>query len=91
LTFPTSQEFEVLLKDEEGRVVWTWSDGQAFVQAVRTKLVQGQWTATVEIPKPPSTGQPKAAMYTIQAWLTTMGPAPQFAATVPVTITTGLE
>jgi len=91
LTFPTSQEFDVVLKDEEGKVVWVWSDGKAFVQAVRTKLIQGEWSAAVDIPKPPSTGQPRAAIYTIQAWLVTLGPLPQFAATVPVTITTGLQ
>lgn len=91
LQFPTLQEYDVLLRDAQGNVVWVWSLGKAFGQAFHTRDINGQWTATVEIPRPPSTGQSAASVYTVQAWLTTMGPAPQFAATAPVTITTGLD
>jgi hypothetical protein len=91
LAFPSSQEYEVLLRDGDGNVLWAWSEGQLFTQELHTREVSGEWRTTVEIPKPPSTGEPKAAIYTVQAWMTTMGAAPQFAATVPVTITTGLE
>lgn len=91
LTFPSSQEYEVLLRDPEGKVVWAWSDGKAFTQNLHTREVSGQWSATVEIPRPPSTGEPRAAVYTVQSWLTTIGPAPQFAATAAVTVTTGLQ
>jgi hypothetical protein len=91
LTFPSAQEYEVQLRDADGKLIWAWSDGQAFLQAMHSREVVGEWSATVMIPKPPSTGQPRAAIYTVQAWLTTAGDAPQFAATVPVTITTGLD
>lgn len=91
LTFPSSQEYEVLLRDPEGKVVWAWSDGRAFTQHLHTLEVAGEWSATVEIPRPPSTGEPRAAVYMVQAWLTTLGQAPQFAATAAVTVTTGLQ
>jgi hypothetical protein len=91
LAFPSSQEYEVLLRDADGNVLWAWPEGQVFTQELHTREVSGEWRTTVEIPKPPSTGEPKAAIYTVQAWMTTMGAALQFAATVPVTITTGLE
>lgn len=91
LTFPSSQEYEVLLKDDQGKVLWAWSDGKAFTQNLHTRNLQGQWSVTVDVPRPPSTSEPRAAVYTVQAWLTTMGPAPQFAATAPVTITTGVQ
>lgn len=91
LTFPSSQEYEVLLRDDQGKVLWAWSEGKAFTQNLHSRNLQGQWSFTVDVPRPPSTGEPRAAVYTVQAWLTTMGPAPQFAATAPVTITTGVQ
>ncbi len=91
LTFPSSQEYEVLLRDDQGKVLWAWSEGKAFTQNLHSWNLQGQWSVTVDVPRPPSTSEPRAAVYAVQAWLTTMGPAPQFAATAPVTITTGVQ
>jgi hypothetical protein len=88
LTFPTSQEYDAQLKDEAGNVLWTWSDGQAFTDAEHNRWISRRWETTIMIPKPPSAGEPKAATYTLRAWMTTRDSA--LAATVPVVITTGL-
>ena len=80
LQFATGQEYDVVVMDDQGQTVWKWSDGQFFTQALYETTVTGEWTAAVEIP---------ALMpgnYTINAWLTTMGPNPSFAATLPVSI-----
>ncbi|MCC6393351.1 MAG: hypothetical protein IT167_22310 [Bryobacterales bacterium] len=87
LNFPSSQEFEVLLRDETGKVIWKWSDGQMFAQVLHEKQVAVEWTIPVPIPRPVASGGPQPGNYTLQAWLATADANPQFAATVPVTIT----
>lgn len=86
LNFPSSQEYEVLLRDDTGKVIWRWSDGQMFTQAFHEKQVAVEWTVPVEIPRPAGNG-PQPGNYTVQAWLTTAGASPKFAATIPLTIT----
>lgn len=77
LNFLTSQEFEVVLRNDTGRIVWRWSDGRAFTQAVQTKIFAGDWLQAVRLPRPaPGT-------YSLEAWLTTAD-SPQFAASVAV-------
>lgn len=87
LRFATTQEFDVILRDETGKVIWKWSDGQVFAQSEHESSITLGWTAQVQIPLPPSSGSiAQPAVYTVQAWLTTEGPDPYFAATVPVTL-----
>ena len=86
LSFPTAQEYEILLRDSTGRVVWSWSAGQFFAQFGHDRIVTSDWSATVALPKPPGSG-PAPQSYTLQAWLTTGSDTPQFAATVPLSIT----
>ncbi len=81
LLFATAQEYELVLKDEAGSVVWKWSDGQMFAQAAHERSVATEWSVKVEVAWPTQEGN-----YTLQAWLTTATDAPQFAATVPLRI-----
>lgn len=81
LLFPTAQEYDLVLKDEAGNVVWKWSDGQMFAQAAHERTVGTEWSAKVIVPWPAQEGN-----YTLQAWLTTATDAPQFAATAPVRV-----
>lgn len=89
LTFPSSQEYEVLLRDETEKVIWKWSDGQMFAQAFHEKQAAIEWTIPVSIPRP--AGDPQPGNYTLQAWLTTTDANPQFAATLPLTITPNVQ
>jgi hypothetical protein len=85
MRFPTAQEFDVVLRDEDGNPVWRWSDDLAFEQASHERSISVEWTIAVPLPRPKASElQPRN--YTLHAWLTTEGPAPQYAATVPVSI-----
>lgn len=80
LRFPSAQEFDVALRDVEGKIVWRWSDGRFFDQAAREKLIGNVWAETVTIPLPEGDLQG----YTVEGWLTTAPDEPKFAATAPV-------
>lgn len=80
LRFPSAQEFDVALRDATGRIVWQWSEGKFFDQAVREKLIGNTWAQTVSIPRPAG----DLDGYTIEGWLTTAAGEPKFAATAPL-------
>lgn len=87
LRFPSGQEFEVVLLDETGGAIWKWSDGKFFDQGEHEMTVSGEWAVPVQIPGSVFPGEtPQPGAYTLRAWLTTAGPSPSFAATLPVTI-----
>src|SRR5690606_27231527 len=91
LRFPSSQEYEVVLRNPDGAVIWTWSDGMAFLPAAHERDVAGSWSATVRIPRPASPGPaPQPGVYTAEVWLTTEPDSPRFAVTLPLTITPGI-
>jgi hypothetical protein len=76
LEFSSGQEYDVIVRDDQGRVTWRWSADKFFDQALHERTVQGLWMIAVNAPLPPTKG------YTVQGWLTTMGEAPYFAAAV---------
>jgi hypothetical protein len=80
LNFATGQEYDVVVRDSEGRTISQWSRGKMFTQNVHTVTVDGRWSVTGNSPLPP------AGAYTVEGWLTTTGGVSPFAATVPVTI-----
>jgi len=82
LQFGSGQEYDLVLRSTDGKVVWKWSDGQSFIQTLHQTAITGEWSVTVAVPRPPAAADP----YTLQGWLTTIGDPPQFAATVPVAI-----
>jgi hypothetical protein len=81
LAFNSGQEYDVAIRDESGRVVWSWSAGRAFIQSLHEKNVVGGWTLTVAAPRSVLLAEGST---TVQGWLTTAPDAPQFAATVPI-------
>jgi hypothetical protein len=83
VSFPTSQEYEVKLRDESGRILWTWSADKLFLQAFHEVNLSGGWTAQVEVPSPPAVPE-DPHRYIIEAYLTTAPGEPQFAAAVVV-------
>jgi hypothetical protein len=52
IKIPTDQEYELILADTNGHVLWKWSDDHVFTPAIHDKLVTGKWTATVSFPRP---------------------------------------
>lgn len=46
LMFPSGQTHEFAVTDETGHEVWRWSEGRMFTQALQSKLLAGEETAT---------------------------------------------
>ncbi len=67
-TFNTGQKFELELVDDEGSVVFKWSRGQMFTQAIqRIELEPGEiktWTARI------NTSGLRSESYRLEGWLT---------------------
>jgi hypothetical protein len=86
LSFSSGQEYDFALKNSAGTTLWRWSASRTFSQALHHRIVADEWSATVEIPWPTTSGgvlQP--GDYTVEAVITDSNSLP-FAATVPVTI-----
>lgn len=80
LRFPTTQWFEVVLRDPTGKVVWTWSQDKHFDPIPSQRAVGNVWTTAVELPRPEGEWHD----YTVEAWLTTSPDSPRFAASARV-------
>jgi hypothetical protein len=79
LRFTTSQDFDVIVRTQDGRPVWRWSDGQFFLQVLRAETTLGkQWD--VEIPQLP------AGKYEVEAWVLSGPGQRDFAAVAPIEI-----
>jgi hypothetical protein len=78
LEFPSGQEFNIVVRDLNGNVIYNWAADKLFIAAFHEKVIQGFWQETADIPRP------DAGAYTVEAYLTTTG-TPRFAATVPST------
>jgi len=78
LTFPTSQEFDVVVRNAAGAVVYRWSDGQAFAQSFHTLSVgPGEKNYAVQFQLMDAQGNPfPEGNYTLEASLTTAGTQP---------------
>jgi hypothetical protein len=76
ITVPTSQEFDLVIRNESGREVFRWSDGKAFTQILVTlPFSPGEKVYVVDAPLSSGGGQPlPAGRYTVEAWLSTAAP-----------------
>lgn len=75
LTFGSGQTYEFVIKDEKGQIVYRWSDGLAFTQAVRRETFgPDEKVYALVVRLAGKDGQPlPQGNYTAEAWLTTMG------------------
>lgn len=85
LQFPTSQQYDAQIRDSAGRLIWQWSDGQAFLQSLSDRAVYGRWVIHLTAPRP-QIEWPQNNRFTITGWLPTLG-GPQYAASTPFQIT----
>jgi hypothetical protein len=81
LTFPSSQRFDLVIRDERGNEVYRWSDGKVFMEVVGTEEIgSGERNYAVTVPLAARGGAPlPAGRYTTEAWLTNVSP-PRFEA-----------
>jgi hypothetical protein len=76
LRFPTSQTFDLVLRNEKGDIVYQWSEGKAFLQVYRSETYgYGEQNYAILVPLAARTGAPlPAGKYSAEAWLTTALP-----------------
>lgn len=86
LRYASAQEYDVLLRDSEGRVAWRWSDGKAFPPVITEITVEGERLWRVEVPLRILELPLPSGRYSIEAWLPTGDERPQFAATAALEI-----
>lgn len=79
LQFPTAQEFDFLLRNEAGEVVYQYSNGQEFGPEAHERVIWPGWTWRVRVPKV------APGKYALEGWITT-AERPAFAASVEVRI-----
>jgi hypothetical protein len=77
VNFPSSQEYDLRLRDSQGKILWTWSADKIFAQTTHTVNLS-RWKAAVVVPNPPSIPEGGQA-YVLEAWLTTAPGEAQFA------------
>jgi hypothetical protein len=85
VVFPSSQEYDLRLSDDDGNVLWSWSANKLFLQATHEKNFGGVWEETVDVPVPPGVGEFRQS-FVLSAWLTTAPNGPQFAAATRVVV-----
>jgi hypothetical protein len=81
LRFPDAQEFNVVLRGPDGRVVWNWAADKLFAQEAHETIVNGERHWTIAVPWPSAPGQD---VFTAEAWLTTADRVPPLGAALPV-------
>jgi hypothetical protein len=87
LTFPTSQEYDVALRDEQGNRLWVWSADKLFLQMIQEKVFIGHRTWRVVIPVAAALGGPlRPGKYVLEAWLMAGQSNREFAAALPFEI-----
>jgi hypothetical protein len=76
LVFPSGQIYEFVIRQENGDIVYRWSNGKAFSAVVQEVLFgpgEKNWAITVELGD--ANGNPfPPGHYLAEAWLTTQGP-----------------
>jgi hypothetical protein len=74
ITFPSGQTYDIVVRNEQGEVVYQWSRGKAFTLALRGWRFTGEANYAVKIVLAGENRAPlPAGKYVAEAWLTTMG------------------
>ncbi len=94
LRFATGQQYEMVLWNDQGKVVWRYSDGKAFTQAFQSiTLSRGEliWAETIRLTGSQAGGTwfnataLPAGRYVLESWLTTTE-GRTFTASAPLTL-----
>ena len=77
-TLPTTQTYDLEIKDAKGGVVYRWSADKAFGQVVTTLALAPELDYTIAAPL----AKLPVGQYVAQAWLTVSGPERAYSASV---------
>lgn len=78
LTQPTTQQYDLEIRDAKGNIVYRWSAGKFFGQVVTTVNLTGEIDYTITAPL--TNLQP--GQYVAQAWLAVAGPERAYSASL---------
>lgn len=70
LTFPSGQRFDLEIRNENGDVVYQWSRGRLFTQAITTQQLTGEIDYAITAPL----ADLAPGKYVARAWLAIAGP-----------------
>lgn len=75
LDFPSSQIYDLAIRNEKGEGVYQWSSNLGFVQVLQTtEIGPGEKNWVITVPLAREAGRPlPPGKYTAEAWLTTVG------------------
>jgi hypothetical protein len=80
LRFPTSQRYDIAIKNDKGETVYLWSASALFLPVISEEhVISKEYTVPLEITLPDG-------RYQVEAWLTTEGRDRQFSAAAPLSI-----
>jgi hypothetical protein len=78
LRYLSSQEYDLVLRNEEGTAVWRWSEGRAFLPVIRDEVVSRRsWQVTVPLTDRTGAILPPG-LYELEAWILSGVDRPQF-------------
>jgi hypothetical protein len=81
LTYASSQDYDLALRDSNGEVLYRWSAARLFLPVIRERLVEGELLHSVEVPIEEISARPLApGTYTVEAWITSGPSLREFAA-----------
>jgi len=83
LTFPTSQSYDLEIRDDQGKVVYVWSRGQVFSQIMTELQIQYEKDYAINA----TVGKLAPGKYIAQAWLTADGPPRAYSASARFHVT----
>jgi hypothetical protein len=81
-TKPFGQDYDLVLKDANGRQVWRWSEGKVFPAAIEDVVLVGLRDYEVFVPTTINGLALPEGSYTLEAWLTHGTERPLFSATL---------
>jgi hypothetical protein len=82
LTFPSSQQYDLVFRNANGEAVYRWSADKSFLAAIATTEISGERTFKINAELPPYI---PPGDYTVEAWLTTTE-GTQFAASAGIRV-----
>jgi hypothetical protein len=85
LTFPTGQQYDLVIRDVSGKEVYRWSAGKLFTQVLVSESIVGERNWTVLAPLNPGGQRLPAGNYTAEGIETASTPGP-LSAIVPFTV-----
>lgn len=82
LRYPTSQRYDIAVKNERGETVYLWSSTAIFLPAIgEEEVLSREYSQTLSLNLPDG-------RYEVEAWLTTEGPDRRFSGVAPFSVFT---